>query len=76
MDKFQKFKNELETNEMELGLKSCPFCGGEAEIEQISRNTLIVKCTKCRISLKGKVLKYSLEWLRSELAKLWNRRVI
>lgn len=36
-------------------LKSCPFCGGEAEIERHGdrRQSTVVKCTECGCRLEG-----------------------
>lgn len=57
-----------------MKLKDCPFCGGEAEIEQVSRKGMRVKCKKCHMGLKQSVLRFSLEWLEKNLAEAWNRR--
>ncbi len=50
-------------------LKSCPFCGGKAEIiPLIGINAKYIKCENCRISTE----------VSSEdktLIELWNRRI-
>ena len=55
-------------------LRSCPFCGGEAEIKQYAHNGLQVKCRSCLMGLKQKTLRYSLEWLKQKLIESWNAR--
>jgi len=55
-------------------LKPCPFCGGEAEINQFARNGLRIRCKKCLIQKQQKVLRYTLEWLKGEMIKDWNNR--
>lgn len=52
-----------------MKLKSCPFCGGEAEVMEGLRKipTYFVICSKCEIR--------TLEYLTPEnAAKRWNRR--
>lgn len=51
-----------------IELKSCPFCGGEANVEKVIDGLYYVNCTKCFASsttLKSKEL----------VARRWNRRV-
>jgi len=60
---------------MELELKPCPFCGGETELKQISRNGLQIRCKRCLVGLKQKVLHQSLEWLALKMAETWNKRI-
>jgi len=55
-------------------LLCCPFCGGDAIIEQTRSNELQVKCGHCLIGLKQKVKHNSLKWLRGVLIKAWNQR--
>ncbi len=64
-------------------LKPCPFCGGEAAIEQTGRQELTLRCVGIQPSgLKGcgpkyvqKVKTHSLEWLAGVMAEKWNNRV-
>lgn len=63
-------------------LKPCPFCGGEASIEQTGRLELTLRCVGVQPSgLKGcgpkfvqKVKTHSLEWLSGVMAERWNQR--
>lgn len=55
-------------------LKACPLCGGEAEIKTMGRNGLILRCSKCHFGLKQKVLRLTLDWLKSVLINNWNKR--
>lgn len=55
-------------------LLPCPFCGGEAEIKQIARNGLRIKCRSCVVGKTQKVIKHSLEWLREKMITDWNTR--
>jgi len=64
--------NEIETN---IKLKPCPFCGGEAGMFYYGSNGRIIKCKKCFIQKRQKVLRKSVEWLENELIKDWNNRV-
>lgn len=65
-------------------LKPCPFCGGEAAIEQTGRQELTLRCVGLQPSgLKGcgpkyvqKVKTHSLEWLAGVMAEKWNQRTI
>jgi hypothetical protein len=56
-------------------LKPCPFCGGAAEFKPYSRNGLILRCEKCHLGYRQKVLKFSLEWLQEKMTETWNKRV-
>ncbi|MDY3750548.1 Lar family restriction alleviation protein [Christensenella minuta] len=48
-------------------LKSCPFCGGEAKIDQWDRDRKCVCCTQCHI--------YTQPYSEAEIAvEHWNRR--
>lgn len=40
---------------LQFQLKSCPFCGGEAEVEQIgtSRVSCVVACRECGCRLES-----------------------
>lgn len=62
-------------NTKEVQLKPCPFCGGEAEIKQEGRNGLLLRCSKCYVGFKQKVIRLSLDWLRETLIGNWNSRV-
>lgn len=65
-------------------LKPCPFCGGEAELEQTGKLELTIRCVGVQPSgLRGCGPKYtqkitlnrfSLEWLGERMAENWNRR--
>lgn len=48
-------------------LKPCPFCGGEAEVEEDYINSFIAVCGKCFATARRM---YS----PSAAAKKWNRR--
>lgn len=55
-------------------LKPCPFCGGEAEIEQNARNGYKLKCKSCLIGYTQKTIKFSLDWLKGKMIEDWNKR--
>lgn len=55
-------------------LKPCPFCGGNAEINQNGRNGYTIECTKCHISKTQRVLRMSMEWLKLVMVENWNKR--
>lgn len=65
-----------------LELKSCPFCGGEAAIEQTGRQELTLRCVGlqpsglygCGPKFVQKVKTHSLEWLAEYMAGKWNQR--
>lgn len=52
-------------------LKPCPFCGGEAKLENLSlvtdRAFWVVHCSKCRVSTPC-------ESKKERVLKIWNRR--
>ena len=53
-------------------LKSCPFCGGKAKLEHLSKSS-VVYCRDCRASTKA--VEYSPEYASDEKAiEAWNRR--
>lgn len=54
-------------------LKSCPFCGGDAEIILI-KSGYKIQCKKCAVSCIQKVLRKPLEWLRGVMIEHWNTR--
>lgn len=67
---------------MTLNLLPCPFCGGEAAIEQTGAKELTLRCVGVQPSgLRGcgpkfvqRVKTHSLEWLSGIMAERWNRR--
>jgi hypothetical protein len=61
---------------MEVGLKllPCPFCGVEPVLEPYCKNGLSIRCPKCLVEKRQKVLRFSIEWLKGELIKWWNTR--
>jgi len=61
--------------ETTIKLKPCPFCGGEAEMLYYGSKGRIIKCKKCLIQKRQKVLHKSVEWLEDKLIKDWNNRV-
>lgn len=60
--------------EQKLELKPCPFCGGEAKMTQIKSNGFMIKCDKCKIQRRQKVLRYPIEWLEEKMIEDWNTR--
>lgn len=58
----------------ESRLKPCPFCGGDAVLQQTGRNKMRVICRECIIEKEQKVLYKSLDWLREKLIESWNKR--
>lgn len=71
------------TNE-QIELKSCPFCGGEASIEQTGKKELTLRCVGvqpsglrgCGPQLVQKVTRQPLDWLAGIMAETWNRRAL
>lgn len=59
----------------ETKLLSCPFCGGEAIIEQNCRNGYKLKCKSCLIGFQQKTLRFGLDWLKNQMIETWNKRV-
>jgi hypothetical protein len=69
---------------MSENLLPCPFCGGEAELEQTGQYELTIRCVGPQPSgLRGcgpkyvqKITKhrFTLEWLAERMAEVWNRR--
>jgi Restriction alleviation protein Lar len=55
-------------------LRSCPFCGCEAELKQYAHNGIQVKCKRCLMGLKQKTKHYSLDWLKQKMIDAWNAR--
>lgn len=65
-------------------LKPCPFCGGEAALEQTGKLELTIRCVGaqpsglrgCGPQLVQKITKsrFTLEWLAEAMAEKWNRR--
>lgn len=65
---------------METKLKSCPFCGGEAEIiiignEYTKTRGVEIKCKTCKISRLQKVITQSHEWIIDKAIEHWNTRL-
>lgn len=65
---------------MEIELKRCPFCGGEAEII-LTGNSIVgyskvdVRCQCCGMGRIYRIVKgMSRDAIRSQVAKKWNRR--
>lgn len=58
----------------EVELMNCPFCGGRSIIEQTGNKQLTIKCTECTVQRTQKVLRYSLDWLRTTMISQWNTR--
>ncbi len=61
--------------EKEADIKPCPFCGGKAELTQTGHNKAKIRCVSCLVGIEQKVLRYSLDWLKSKLIEDWNKRV-
>lgn len=66
---------------MESGLMNCPFCGGEAEINQIGNMAtksrgFEVRCTAwgCSTKKRSMVIRSSLEDARTWAVERWNTR--
>lgn len=67
-----------------LDLKSCPFCGSEAQATQIGNEytkalRIKVKCTNssCRVERTDAILNgkgHGIDWLENVAQKGWNRR--
>jgi len=66
--------SEKTTETQKKSLLSCPFCGGEAKLEQTGRNKLTIKCKGCMVRKTQKVLHRSLKWLEEKMIKDWNTR--
>jgi Lar family restriction alleviation protein len=65
---------------LEIELKRCPFCGGEAEIK-LTGNSIVgyskveVRCHICGMGRTYGIVKgMSSDTIRSQVAKKWNRR--
>lgn len=50
-------------------LLPCPFCGGEAIVEEYGRSVFLAKCTSCGIKLPN------VNRTKEEAIKAWNTRV-
>lgn len=60
-------------------LKQCPFCGGDAILEEIgndftSKRSVVVRCTGCRVKRTDSAIKSSMEWLVNTAVSNWNMR--
>lgn len=49
-------------------LKPCPFCGGKAELIELSKRDYYVQCRKCKVE-QGKVYR-----AKQTAIKAWSRR--
>lgn len=52
-----------------MELKPCPFCGGEAIIDDCGDHRYFVRCTKCSIN-QDKLFAQ-----KCDAARVWNRRM-
>ena len=53
-------------------LKPCPFCGGEAKLEHLSKSSMVY-CLSCKAS--SKLIEYAPDYASDEKAiEAWNRR--
>lgn len=59
---------------MDIKLRACPFCGGEAKLVKNARTAQIV-CKKCSNRTLQIVMSVD-KCATTEAAKLWNRRVV
>ena len=64
---------------IEIYLKPCPFCGGDAEGQHIGndhtkKRTIIIKCPTCQIERTVSTLHHDFKWLENVAAKSWNQR--
>jgi len=64
--------NEIKPN---IKLKPCPFCGGEAGMFYYGSKGRIIKCKRCVIQKRQKVLNKSIEWLEDKMIENWNKRI-
>lgn len=63
------------TNEQKASrLLPCPFCAGEAYIEQTGKDQITVGCKACVIKRVQKCLRYGMEWHREKQIAAWNTR--
>lgn len=51
-------------------LKPCPFCGGEATVEDCGNNQFFVRCIKCSINQD------KLYTQKCDAVRAWNRRIL
>ena len=67
-----------------LGIKSCPFCGGQCAIKEIGnehtkKHCFEIKCTKCITTRMQCVLNrgghLTFDELKAKMIKDWNTRV-
>jgi hypothetical protein len=70
----KRLKHKDMTNETNVELLPCPFCGGEAELKQKGQNEITIKCKSCLVSRTQQVLQRSIEWLRRGMIEDWNTR--
>ena len=67
--------SDIDRIEVDIELKPCPFCGGEAELRYENRLGRTIRCRSCHIGITNKVLRQSTEWLEQKLIEKWNKRV-
>lgn len=58
-----------------MELKPCPFCGADAEMKPYTSKGIEIRCMKCHIGRRQKVLRLSIEWLEVKMVEDWNKRV-
>ncbi len=56
-------------------LKPCPFCGGEADIFKVGKNSVKIECRGCNVSRIQKYLRLTVEQLFKLMIDSWNKRV-
>jgi len=63
-----------------IDLKSCPFCGGEAYYSYIGEGDWVVRCFECRAEIKSFMgFSYGSDNMKQGLQKViskWNKRSI
>ena len=67
-------KRLLDVEEESLIQRNGSWGGGEEDIFQVGKNGMTVKCNKCNITRKQKVLRQSLDWLKVKMIEDWNTR--
>lgn len=55
-------------------LKNCPFCGGDAKLEQYRSDGLRIQCKNCAAKREQRWLYKSREWLQAAMVEDWNAR--
>lgn len=62
-----------------IKLMSCPFCGGEPDLQHIGndytkKRKIKIKCKKCRCERTDAALRHGFDWLENVAIKNWNQR--